>query len=294
MFCVKWDLTDISTMKFETNSYDIDDNFSNISIQTDTADIKFVPTQDDISNVKCYEMENKKHLVSVVDNTLVIEADDQKKWYEYLNFTSNKPKVTVYLPQREYAALYIKSSTGDIEIPQEYKYSLVDITDSTGNVQFSSSVKDRIKIGASTGDILVDNISVGEMDLSVSTGKNTCTGIISDASIQIKVSTGKASLTDVKCTNVISTGNTGDIYLEKVVATESFSIVRSTGHVRFNGCYAQYINVKTDTGDVSGTLLTPKVFTSQTSTGKVKVPSSIEGGKCEIKTSTGDIKIEIG
>ena len=61
----------------------------------------------------------------------------------------------------------------------------------------------------------------------------------------------------------------------------------------FDSSDAAEIFVKTSTGDVSGSLLTEKVFITDTSTGKVSVPKTTTGGKCELITSTGDIKIEI-
>ena len=36
-----------------------------------------------------------------------------------------------------------------------------------------------------------------------------------------------------------------------------------------------------------------KVFITDTSTGNISVPKTITGGKCEITTSTGDIRISI-
>ena len=72
-----------------------------------------------------------------------------------------------------------------------------------------------------------------------------------------------------------------------------FSIERSTGDVRFTDCDAAEICVKTDTGDVTGSLLSDKVFITNTDTGSVNVPETISGGKCEIITDTGDIKITI-
>ena len=58
-------------------------------------------------------------------------------------------------------------------------------------------------------------------------------------------------------------------------------------------CDASEIFVKTDTGDVRGTLLSEKVFIIKTSAGDVSVPETVTGGKCEISTDTGDIKIGI-
>lgn len=87
--------------------------------------------------------------------------------------------------------------------------------------------------------------------------------------------------------------NTGDLSLKNVIATDTFTIERSTGDVVFNGSDATVIFVKTDTGDVSGNILTEKVFITQTDTGSVEVPKTASGGRCEIITDTGDIKINI-
>ena len=108
----------------------------------------------------------------------------------------------------------------------------------------------------------------------------------------INVSTGKTNLTDIKCKSLISDGSTGDFSLKNVIATEKFSIERSTGDVKFDDCDANEIWIKTDTGDVTGKLLSEKIFITETSTGDVNVPKSTNGGKCEITTSTGDIYIK--
>ena len=93
---------------------------------------------------------------------------------------------------------------------------------------------------------------------------------------------------------MLSSGNTGDIVLDNVITEEKLSLERSTGDVRFESCDAAEIFVKTDTGDVTGTLLTDKVFLAQSNTGELAVPNSVVGGRCEISTNTGDIKIDIG
>ena len=56
---------------------------------------------------------------------------------------------------------------------------------------------------------------------------------------------------------------------------------------------AEELFIKTDTGDVTGTLLSAKEFVYETDTGRVKLPETTTGGKCEIITDTGDIHIEI-
>ena len=74
----------------------------------------------------------------------------------------------------------------------------------------------------------------GSLDLSVSTGKVTASDVSCKGDVTVGVSTGKVYLSDTQCKNVISRGNTGDISLDNVIAAEKFSIERSTGDVKFN------------------------------------------------------------
>lgn len=291
---LKWDFTKLSTVKYEMNAYEISEAFDDISINTDTADITFMLSNDEICRVECHAEESEKHLVTVKDHTLVIEATPRDNWYDYIGISLGESRITVYLPKTEYASLSINESTGDIEIPKDFIFNGVDIALSTGNVYFCASASETIKIKTSTGNICVEDISAGALDLSVTTGKVTVSDVSCDGDVTVGVSTGKTYLTDARCKSVISSGNTGYISLDHVIATEKFSIERSTGDVKFDGCDAAEIYVKTDTGDVTGSLLTEKVFITRTDTGNVDVPKTVSGGKCEITTDTGDINISIG
>ncbi|MBO5402881.1 MAG: DUF4097 family beta strand repeat protein [Clostridia bacterium] len=293
MSMLEWDFTKLSTGKYETNDHEITENFKSISIITNTADIVLLPSENSKTSVSCYEQRNVKHLVAVNDGALVIKVVDTRKWYEHIGINFGTPKITVYIPQGEYGKLSIKSSTGDVEIPKEFKFENIDISESTGNVTNYASASEDIIIKTSTGNIHVENVSANTIDLSVSTGEVTASDVTCEGDVKINVSTGKTNLTNIRCRNVVSTGNTGAISLKNVIAAEKFSIERSTGDVKFDGCDAAEISVETDTGDVRGCLLTDKIFIVQTDTGDVDVPKTVTGGKCEITTSTGDINISI-
>lgn len=293
MTMFKWDFTKLSTVNYETNTYEVNDVFDGISINTDTANIIFALSDDGECRVECCEKEKVKHVVTVKDNKLVIETASKEHWYDYIGINFGSPKITVYLPKTEYASLLIKESTGNIEIPTAFTFKDVDISLSTGSVDFSASASEKIQIKTSTGDICVENISAGALDLSVSTGKVTVSGVKCEGDVTVGVSTGKASVTDTQCKSLISSGSTGDISLDNVIAAEKFSVQRSTGDVKFESCDAAEIYVKTDTGDVTGSLLSDKVFITKTDTGSISVPNSVTGGRCEITTDTGDIEIKV-
>ena len=286
-------LTACSLSDYETNIHEINEEFSNISIKTDTADIAFVPSNDGMCRVVCYEDAKKSHSVEVQDGTLAVNVVNNKKWYDYIGVNIDSPKITVYLPEKAYSSLVIEESTGDIEISKDFKFKSIDISLSTGNIKCYASAVENIKIAASTSDIYAEGISASSLDLTVSTGNVTVSSVTCEEDITIGVSTGKTYLTDVACKNLTSTGNTGDISLKNVISTEKISVERSTGDVTLDRSDAAELFIMTSTGDVEGSLLTNKVFIIKTDTGRINVPNSITGGRCEITTDTGDIKISI-
>ena len=281
------------TNTIEINEYEIKDNFKDIKIITDTANIEFVPSSNSNSLVVCNEQRNVNHSVKVEDNILLIEVNDTRKWYEHIGMNFNTPKITIYLPENDYDQLLIESSTGDINIPNNFKFKSIDILEDTGNIRNYASVYENIKIKTSTGNIHIENIIANMIYLSTSTGKVDVIDVNCSDNIKINVSTGKTNIVNTNCKNLVSKGSTGNISLKNVIATEKLSIERSTGDVKFKDSDASDIFVKTDTGNVTGSLLTDKVFFAETDTGNIDVPKVIADEKCEIITDTGDIKINI-
>ena len=273
MTAYRWDFSRVSTDQYETNTYEINEEFSDIKLNTDTADILFDVSDDNTCRVVCYEENKMKHSVSVQDGTLTISAVDDREWYEHIGFSVHSPKVSVYLPKTEYASIIIKASTGDIEIPNEIKV-------------------DSAVISLSTGDIRVNNMSVGTLDLSSSTGEIIVSNVTCTGDMKVSTTTGDVNVKNVTCQNLLSTGSTSDISLKNVIATGKLSVERSTGDVVFDSSDSAEIFVKTSTGDVTGSLLTEKVFVAKTSTGNISVPKTTAGEKCEIITSTGNIMFQ--
>ena len=290
MSMLNWDFIKLSSSKYVTNYYEINEEYTNISIVSKTTDVVFVPSESQTTSVTFYEQKNNTHTVAVKDGTLEIAMI--KKW-QYSGFNFETPKITVHIPQGDYGALLIKTNTGDVKIPAEFKFESIDILGKTSGIANYASAAKHVKIKTTTGHISVENISASEVNLSVSTGDVNVSGLNCGGDVTVGVSTGDTSLSNVACKNIISGGSTGDIYLDNVIASEKMSIERSTGDVKFNSSDAAEIYVNTDTGDVRGNLLSEKVFITSTDTGKVDVPKSITGGRCEITTDTGDIKLEI-
>lgn len=254
MTAYDWDAPRLGTVTYVTNSYELQDEFDKISISVDIADVEFSPSADNICRVVCYEDEDAKHSAVVEDGTLVIRMADERKWYEYISVSLGSPKITVCLPQREYASLLIETNTGDIDL--------------------GSLAASQIGLSTATGDISINNIN-------------------NESIIDIETDTGTVELANVSCAEISVESDTGSIAFDSVVASGSFLIESDTGDVSFEASDAAQLSIRTGTGNVRGTLLSEKIFTAESSTGSVSVPQTTSGGKCEITTSTGSIKIAV-
>ena len=286
-----WDFSLLDYAKRETVTHAVREEFSKIRIDTDCTNICLAPSEDGTCYVFCEETEKETYAVAVSGDTLTIQKNDKRSWYEHFNFGKSYA-LMLFLPKTEYDALEIKARTGDIEIPQGFAFAEISIATTTGFVECDAR-SESMAIAASAGNITVADTSAGSISISVSAGKVRVSGVTCDGDLSVSVSTGRTELEGVRCRNLTSTGSTGRLVMTDVIALGKLFAKRSTGDVKFDGCDAGEICVKTGTGDVTGTLLTDKVFFTETDTGDVNVPKTTTGGRCEITTDTGDIEIEI-
>lgn len=270
---IRFDFTKLSTQKLETNTYEFNEDFDNILVNAETAAVTFVPSDNDVCKVECVEEESLKHSAKIQDGTLTISAVNNRKWYDYICMNFWSPKVTVYLPREVYTSLSVATVTGNIEIPDKFSFETVNAAGTTSDIACRAQVSKSVEVNTTTGTITVSSAQTETVKLSATTGK--------------------VIVNDVACNKPTAKSSTGHIQLKNVIAEGSINVQNTTGGVEFEGCDAADILVHTSTGDVKGTLLSEKVFITDTSTGRVSVPETTGGGKCEITTSTGNIDIEI-
>ena len=199
MTACTWDFSAMASNPTETNRHEITDPFQNITVITNTSDIRFLPAEEGTPVVVCKEQENLRHAVTVQDGTLTIEIRDTRKWYEHISLFGENTTVTVYLPSDSYGALTIDSSTSDVDVPADFTFSTVEITLSTGDVLCRASASDSMTIKTTTGDIRLGNLSAASLELKVTTGDVTAANITVESDMTLHVSTGMANLTDITC-----------------------------------------------------------------------------------------------
>ncbi|MBQ8922655.1 MAG: DUF4097 family beta strand repeat protein [Oscillospiraceae bacterium] len=287
-----FDFKKLGTVELVTNTYEVSGDFENITITGDTEDITFVRSEDGSCKVLCREEKDALHQVTAENNTLTITKNSARK-IRIFSIMAESPKITVYLPKDSYDALKINADTGDVTIPDAFSFGQISVTLDTGDCTCNASASDKISIRTDTGDIRLSGISAAGLELTSDTGDMKLTDVTLSGELRIEEDTGDVTAQNLTCTKFTAKGETGDLSMTNVTASEAFDLKSDTGDITFSGCDAEAIYVRTDTGDVTGTLRSDKVFLTETDTGDVSVPKTVTGGRCEISTDTGDIRIKV-
>ena len=234
MTVLKWDFTKLSTTKHETNTYEITEVFTGISVDTDTANVIFKVSADGKSKVECFEESKGKHMVSVQDGILTISNKPEKAWYDHIGINFTAPKITITLPQAELESLTLKLSTGKVLL-EKLNVGDLDISVNTGKVILTDIVCKSLTSTGNTGDIDLKNVVAAE-------------------TFSITRTTGDISFDSCDAAQITATTNTGDI--EGSLLTDKVFIAQtSTGDIELpDTSTGGTCKLRTNTGDIEITI----------------------------------------
>lgn len=295
MAAMNFNFNKMNTLRFTTNTYSVDESFTNISIETAECDIRFLPSEDDSCKVVCEESKEIFHSVSVKNNTLTIDRTDARQWYKRIvGIYWGDMTITVFLPQTAYKSLSVLNVSGNTTIPEDFSFTVAKIRSTSGDIDFLAPVEKDLSLKTVSGNLHAEGTNPKNLDAQSTSGDiDYADSIVSD-DMTIDTVSGK-----IRCSNVSASGDinmettSGKVTLSGVTAAKTIQIETVSGNIELKSCDADSLWLKSTSGKVSGTLLTEKKFLTDTTSGKVNVPGSASGGKCEIKTTSGNIQFEI-
>ena len=212
---LNFDYSALSTEDMETQTYELENDFSNIEIKTLTSSVILLPAEDGKGRIERTAPKNLSCSVETKNGLLKVNERENRKWFEFIGIFTGSSTITVYLPKEAYNDLIITSDTG------------------------------------------------------------------------------KITLTKIQCNSFSAETDTGKVVLTDFTASMHIDIETDTGDVILERADGNTLNIETDTGNVKGSLLSEKEFITHTDTGRINVPKTTSGGKCEISTDTGNIDITI-
>ena len=313
-------------------THSVEQTFDRIRIDVLAADVELIPSEDGKCRIITTDHEDVEYTVRVVEDTLTVRAADNRAWYQHLSVgVSANRSVQIFLPAQSFKSLTVDVTAGDVSVPRDFTFSgNVELSSNSGDLTLLAAVEGdtsletttgdvtvegkhkTVSASATTGDVTLRHVDAKELTVSVTTGSihvqkavavavtaAAGTGdviledVITDDAIRVTTTTGDQQLLRVLCGSMTLRAGSGCVTLTESVTLGHAAVKTTTGDVTFVRSDAVTLSVDVTTGAVKGSLLTPKIFSVASTSGSVNVPQSSVGGLCEIKTTSGSIRITI-
>jgi DUF4097 and DUF4098 domain-containing protein YvlB len=168
-----------------------------------------------------------------------------------------------------------KVSLGGKTVDGECTATTADLETTSGEIRVRTVTLDSLTAQTGSGGIRMESVTVTE-------------------ATDLETTSGEITLLYTTCGTLTAETGSGGIDLTDTTVTGHIQAETTSGSIRFARADAETLNLKTTSGSVSGSLLTPKIFYTDTTSGSVDVPKSTVGGLCEIRTTSGSIRITVG
>lgn len=330
---VGFDVAKVDTMEWQTNTYEIEEAFENISIDGLEAAVTLVPSTDGTCKVVCTENDNVYDEIKVENNTLTIKRMSKGKWNFNFGVSLEEPKITVYLPKTEYKKLVLDNTSGRLEVPTDFTFEEAKVANSSGKIIFkadvtgalsventsggidvgenqvgsltvagssggiqvaSVSVENDVQVNSTSGGIHISDVECKGMSAKGSSGSIRISSVIAQENLDVNGTSGSIQLSDVECVNVTGGNSSGSIKCSNVIASGDMRLENNSGGISLDACDAANLRLSATSGSIRGNVLSPKNFIAKATSGSVDVPKSASGGLCEVSTTSGSIQIRVG
>lgn len=268
-----WQSVSGAGIRAHTIAHDVTEPFDDIDIGVVEGNVRIAPSQDGSCRVVCRDLERVSSSVEVKNGVLTVSRQDARPWYARFGlWWLGELSVTVFLPERTYGSLSVRTVSGDAAVADGLSFSAASVTTTSGEISFHGRVERTLSIQSVSGDASLARTAADLLTVSTTSGDIWLSEIDAGA-LDIVTTSGEAS-----CQAVMVSG------------AARFETV--SGDVWFYDSDAGTLRIKTVSGDVGASLLSPKAFSVSTTSGDVRVPPSDEkAGECTVKTTSGDIDL---
>ena len=294
------------------HTYSISEDITSIDVLVKKADFSVSITTDDIETAKLELIYSEKAIsnYSVSDGTLSVTAKRNFPW----NFFNNEEgKIILTLPKKDYKTLSINSPSGDITLKEISFTGNVKIDATSSDVEFSDVSAYSLICDITSGDFDAENCSVVKEITLESTSGDVNADKISAESLEIDLTSGDSDIKNSVFTSLLAESTSGDVELNGVTVTKeasldlgsgcvdidssafgSFKSESTSGNLVMKNSDAGELDISSTSGDVTLTLLTPKNFVVETTSGKQDVIGTVYTQPlCKINTTSGDVRVRI-
>lgn len=270
------ELSRLNTEKYNDRTIELTEPFEIISIDCTDSSIYLLPSSDGQCTAVFSEAENTPHTAEISNGKLTVKQTDSRKWYDFIGISwgLDEISVTLYLPNAAYNELYIKTVSGDIDMPDNLNFGNSTLISTSGDIECNADISGELTAKTTSGDLEISGDIQGDA--------------------AVTSTSGDVKLEDMTSAALTAGSTSGNVELERVNTTGECILKTTSGDIIFDNCDAETLNLKSTSGDINGKILTVKNFSADTVSGDIDIPNSdTSAGECVAKTTSGDIKISI-
>lgn len=287
----KFYLNSLDTRNLQARTYTVDEKFSSVKINETSSNIFIQPSKDKTCRVECYEGEKTHYDVRVENGELNITRRDRHNLIEFGIFAENP--LTVYLPENEYGDIDISTASGDVEFGGAFTADMVNVDTASGDVKAGALTCRKLTVNGASADIDLGNVDCEELSVKTASGEIEL-DYVTARELSARSTSGDIDMRNVHADSLKTTTASGEMELQNVTAGVKMNLESTSGDIGLERCDAGELKISSTSGSVYGSLLTGKTFIAHSTSGDIDIPRTDDGGRCEVSTTSGDIKLFIG
>ena len=244
--------------------------------------------------------ENALFSISVTDERIRIYFDNRTQITTgFFRFGSGfSPRLIVEIPEAFSANLEISTSSGHIELEDDFSLANVDFRSSSGRVVIDGdlNVTGSINMSSTSGSIRIDDDMYSENDIRLNTasGSINIDGEVHARNLEANTASGSIRIErPVTATERLSLQSiSGSIRVGASLKAETLSAQSTSGSVTLSGAYTESFNLRS----TSGSLRTGSVSGSgsaNTVSGSIRLTLGEARGEVSLRSVSGSVRLEL-
>ncbi len=265
-----------------------------VMVSVSEADVRILRAEGEQVYAICTENDRLHYTLTEEGGALILSRVDDRRWYERIGISTVTPKVDLYLPGGVYDGLDIRTASGDIECAADgLSFGQAILYATSGSIRFASPVHESLLATTSSGSIALADFSVASLEATASSGRVSLSDLTADHA-RLESASGSIELSYVRGDALRIIASSGAVRLFDAVAAESLTVETSSGDIRLDGCDAPAISLAASSGNITGALLSGKLYDVRTGSGQTDYPASVaDGGTCTVRTSSGNVDLTV-
>lgn len=300
----------ISNTKYTDKTFTVKDSFDAISVEVASEDVKLFTTDGD-NRIEVHVQEDKRVSVEVKGDRLIVKCDNEN--FKMFNFDYEETYVHLYLNKTDFDdRIIVDTASGDVRIPKDFSFGEMIVNTASGDSYIEADVSGNVVVNAASGKVTLLGLKASSVSINTASGDIKAESLDVKEQLYMSSASGNHTVTSSKAGSLVSDTSSGDTNVTgtnidmlfkrnaasgetkiKDTVSDSFEGDVTSGDIEFEKYDAHKIYIETTSADVEGSFKSGKQFSTDTTSGDIKVPADEGSDTCRIETVSGDVNIKI-